>query len=254
MKPNTILEIERRKSVRVFQDREIEKDIKDNILNACIEAPTAGNMSLYSIIDITDQSKKEQLSILCDNQPFIKDGKMVLVFVADSTRWYKMYNNILEDVNTNPTLADYFLGVSDALVAAQNAVVAAEAYGIGSCYIGDIVENYEEIKKLLSLPKFVVPVCMLVFGYPTEQQTERKKPARFDVNDVVYENSYIDHSEKDILHMLEKRLKKSFTDLSNEELKEKAIHMVNRMYSAKQNTPFFKEMVRSLQLMIDEFK
>lgn len=254
MKPNTILEIERRKSVRVFLDKEIEKDVKENILNACIEAPTAGNMCLYSIIDITDSQKKEQLSVLCDNQPFIKDGKIVLVFVADPTRWYKLYNNIIADVNVSPTLADYFLGVSDALIAAQNAVVAAEAYGIGSCYIGDIVENYEEIKKLLSLPKHVVPVCMLVFGYPTVQQTERTKPARFEIKDIVYENSYLDLSKDEVLYILEKRLKKSFSDLNDFELKDKAINMVKRMYNAKQNTPFFEEMIRSLQLMIEEFK
>ena len=254
MKPNTILEIDRRKSIRVFKDRDIEKEIKDNILNSCIEAPTAGNMSLYSIIDITDPVKKEKLSILCDNQPFIKDGKIVLVFVSDSTRWYKMYNNLINNVNANPTIADYFLGVSDALIAAQNAVVAAEAYNIGSCYIGDIVENYEEIRKLLDLPKYVVPACMLVFGYPTSQQVERKKPARFDLKDIVYENSYVDKSINETLDMIKVRLKKTYSEISDQELEEKAMQMVNRMYSAKQNTTFFKEMIRSLKIMIDEFK
>ena len=48
------------------------------------------------------------------------------------------------------------------MIAAQNTVVAAESLGLGSCYIGDILENREYNKKLLSLPDYVVPVGMLV--------------------------------------------------------------------------------------------
>ena len=68
------------------------------------------------------------------------------------------------------------LAVCDALIAAQNAVVAAESLGIGSCYIGDIMENAEVHQMTLQLPKYVFPVAMLVFGYPTDQQKKRKKP------------------------------------------------------------------------------
>lgn len=55
-----------------------------------------------------------------------------------------------------------------AIIAAQNAVVAAESLGLGSCYIGDILENVEIHQELLGLDPFTVPISMLVFGYPTE--------------------------------------------------------------------------------------
>ena len=47
-----------RKSVRVFEDRPIEAEVKQEILSAALQAPTAGNMALYTILDITDKEKE----------------------------------------------------------------------------------------------------------------------------------------------------------------------------------------------------
>ena len=89
---DTLKTIDQRRSTRIFLDKEISKDDKKIIFDAAINAPTAGNMLLYSIIDVTEQEKKNRLSVLCDNQPFIKNGKMVLVFVSNSKKWYDVYN------------------------------------------------------------------------------------------------------------------------------------------------------------------
>lgn len=82
------------------------------------------------------------------------------------------------------------LAVCDAMIAAQNAVTAAESLGIGSCYIGDIMENCEAQRDLLHLPEYVFPVGMVIFGYPTEQQIRRPKPERVDMSYIVHENGY----------------------------------------------------------------
>lgn len=82
-----------RKSVRVFEDKEISPEIKDIILAAAMRAPTGGNCMPYSIIDVTDQSIKDKLAETCDHQPFIAQAKMVLIFCADyhvgteSSKW-----------------------------------------------------------------------------------------------------------------------------------------------------------------------
>ncbi|MEX1329519.1 MAG: nitroreductase family protein [Desulfobacterales bacterium] len=52
----------------------------------------------------------------------------------------------------------------DALIAAQTAVIAAESLGVGSCYIGEIMENYEEHKELFGLPKYVFLISLICFG------------------------------------------------------------------------------------------
>ena len=158
-----------RKSVRVFTDREITPEEKALILQSAAQAPTAGNQQLYTILDITDQAIKDTLVKTCDNQPFIATAKMVLIFCADCKKWYDAFLSAGCEPR-NPGVGDLALAISDATIAAQNAVVAAESLGIGSCYIGDIMENCEAHRELLHLPKYVFPCCMLVFGFPTEQQ------------------------------------------------------------------------------------
>ena len=127
-----------RKSVRAFTDREITSHDRELILRAAMEAPTAGNQQMYTILDITDQKLKDTLAETCDNQPFIAKGKMVLIFCADFQKWYNAF--VAAGINPRkPGAGDFLLAVQDAAIAAQNAVTAAESLGIGSCYIGDIM-------------------------------------------------------------------------------------------------------------------
>lgn len=184
-----IRQLYRRKSTRVFTDQKIEEPVVQEILRAAAMAPTAGNQQLYTIIRVTDPALLDRLAESCDHQPFIAEGKLVLVFCADCLKWYEAYAAAGCDPR-RPGPGDLILAVDDALIAAQNAVVAAESCGIGSCYIGDIMENIEIQRELLGLPEYVFPAAMLVFGYPTAQQTERKKPERADMKYIVHENRY----------------------------------------------------------------
>lgn len=215
-----------RKSVRVFEDKEIAPEIKEAIIGAAMRAPTAGNMMLYSIIDVTDQTIKDKLAETCDHQPFIAQAKMVLVFCADYHRWYRKFKLAgCEDVPA-PELSDLILATNDTVIAAHAACVAAESFGIGSCYIGDVIENFETHKALLHLPAQVAPVSMLVFGYPTEQQKERKQPNRFAKDSIVFENGYRDLSEDELVEMMPN-------------------DRTTALYNRKYISAFAREMVRS---------
>ncbi len=178
-----------RKSVRVYTGQEISKEEKELILTAAAQAPTAGNQLFYTILDITDQKIKDRLAVTCDSQPFIAEAKMVLIFCADCRKWYEAFREAGCDPR-KPDAGDFLIAFSDANIAAQNAVVAAHSLGIGSCYIGDVLERYEEHADLLSLPEYVFPAAMLVFGYPMQQQKDRKKPERTDLKYLVHENGY----------------------------------------------------------------
>ena len=82
------------------------------------------------------------------------------------------------------------LAVTDCAIAAQNAVTAADSLGLGSCYIGDIMERCEFHRELLNLPNYVFPAVMLVIGMPTQQQLEQSKPERCGLKHIVHENAY----------------------------------------------------------------
>ncbi len=239
----TIKEIFERKSVRVFEDKAIEKEKKEIILQSAIQAPTAGNMSLYSILDITDQTIKDRLVITCDNQPFIAKAPLVLVFLADYAKWHTTFTQV-EDVVRKPGSGDLFLAISDTLIAAQNAVVAAESMGIGSCYIGDVLERYEIHKELFKLPKHVVPIAMVVFGYPTQQQKDRIKPSRYTIEDLVYENTYdISKPEKHI----------DMISVRNEKQGDELVQFLKAFCKRKYNSEFSEEMTRSVDEIIKDW-
>lgn len=230
-----------RKSVRVFEDKEITKEEKQLILEAAAMAPTAGNQQLYTILDITDQELKEKLVDTCDHQPFIASAKMVLIFCADCKKWYDAF--LASGCEPRkPGAGDLLLAVNDAVIAAQNAVVAAHSLGIGSCYIGDVMENCEEQRELLQLPKYVFPTAMLVFGYPTQQQLERKKPERVNMKHLVHENGYRSMNAEELEAMFAK-------NAVNREYRDWMQAFCNRKY----NSDFAREMSRSVAEYLKDF-
>ena len=238
-----IRQLHERKSVRVFEDRAIEPEVKQAVLEAAVQAPSAGNMALYTILDITDPEMKQKLSVSCDNQPFIATAPMVLVFCADYRRWYDVFREYVEEVR-KPDMGDLFLAQADTLIAAQNAVVAAHSLGLGSCYIGDITENFELHKELLNLPQYVVPTAMLVLGYPTEQQLSRPKPPRHAVSHLVHENGYSMEKSAAMEDMLKTQQNKSGEEFAD---------WLRRFCKRKWNSEFSREMSRSCTEIVKDW-
>lgn len=230
------------KSVRVFENTPIPFELKREILLCACEAPTAGNQQLYTILDITEQELKAELAVLCDNQDFIATAPVVLIFLADIQKWYDVFT-AAGCSPRKPGVGDLLLAVSDANIAAQNCVVAAESLGIGSCYIGDIMENCELIRELLNLPDYVFPAAMLVFGYPSVQQAQRKKPERCALSDIVCENRYYRKSHE----QLGKMFKKETPGRSFEV-------WARAFYERKYNSDFAKEMNRSVRQYVSQFE
>ncbi|RPH60563.1 MAG: nitroreductase [Chloroflexi bacterium] len=239
----------KRKSVRAYEPREIPAEIKAEILKATLRAPTAGNMTLYSIIEVSDQQIKDRLAVTCDDQPFIAKAPLVWLFLADYQRWYDYFiacgvEQLCSEKNVplrKPEEGDLFLACCDALIAAQNAVIAAESFGIGSCYIGDILEQYETHRDLFNLPPYVFPITLLTFGYPTQQQKEREQTPRFDQKFVVFENQYRRLENAEFDEMFAERAKR---------LPAGAASIGQQMYSRKFGADFSVEMSRSVRAML----
>ena len=237
-----IKQLKKRKSVRAFLDKAISAEEVATILEAAVNAPTAGNQQLYTIINVTDQKLKDALAESCDHQPFIAKAPLVLVFCADCRKWYNAFEKFGCDPR-KPGVGDLMLAVSDTNIAAQNAVVAAHSLGIGSCYIGDIMENAEIQRELLSLPKYVFPAAMLVFGYPTEQQLERQKPPRAPMRYIVHENGYRDMNADELKEMLgEKATAREFEE------------WLDAFCKRKYNSDFSREMTRSVEVFLEDFE
>lgn len=230
-----------RKSVRIFEDRPISPEDRLTILQAACQAPTAGNQQLYTILDITEPALKKRLSVTCDNQPFIADAPFVLLFCADCQKWYDAYR-YAGCTPRHPSAGDLMLAVEDSSLAAQNAVTAAWSLGIGSCYIGDIMEHCELHRELFQLPPYVFPAVMLVLGYPTARQRERTKPARCPLDSIVMENTYR-KMDRDALYQM-------FSHKSGQQSYE---DWMTAFCNRKYNSDFSREMGRSVREYLKEF-
>ena len=234
-----------RKSVRQYEPRQIAPREKDIILQSALQAPTAGNQNLYTILDITDEELKLSLSKYCDNQPFIAKAPLALVFLADCRRWFDSYR--FAGIQARPPEeGDLMIAAADAVIAAQNTVAAAQALGIGSCYIGDILEQEENVRKALNLDKYVFPAAFVVYGYPTNSQKERVKPQRPPLSCIVQENRYRRLSEKEHTAMF----------MEKGEIKDENSFCgyIKAFYGRKYNSDFAKEMNRSAKRYLEHFK
>ena len=194
----TLTLLHQRHSVRAYSDQPITAEERQQILAATFRAPTAGNMMLYSIIEVTDPALKDRLAVTCDNQPFIAKAPLLLLFLADYQRWFDYYTQCgvqsrSQELNLpyrTPQAGDLLLACCDALIAAQTAVIAAESLGIGSCYIGDILEQYETHRELLNLPPYTLPITLLCFGHPQSSQENSRRSSRFAPEYILHQNSY----------------------------------------------------------------
>ena len=110
-------------------------------------------------------------------------------------------------------------------------------WGIGSCYIGDILENYEDNQKLLNLPKYVLPVSMLVLGRPTKQQKKPNKSRNvFKVEDIVFTDTYPDKDTEETREVFKRKL-----NVGDAELKQRLERYSKRKFEAEfrnGNEPF----------------
>jgi nitroreductase len=237
--------------VRAFDDRQVEDEKRKAVVEAALRAPTAGNLSAYTVIEVCEQEKKDRLAVTCDNQPFIARSPLVLLFLADYQRIFDLFRSEgleerLQDEGRelrSPGPGELMLGMSDALIAAQNAVIAAEALGLGSCYIGDILEHYEEHRQLFDLPDYVFPATLLCIGYPKGEYPPAEPTPHCRANAVWHIDRYRRLSKEELGRMYDPVIRRRFP---GGELPGDVDSMGEYIYRRKYDSDFLREMERSL--------
>lgn len=177
-----------RTSVRRYEREAIPEEKMEFIFEAIRNTPTSYNGQQFSVIDISDQTLKEQLYELT-NQKQLKTCNRLLIFLSD-------YNKIsllakkkgIDMPGISNTMDGVIIGVIDASLAMMSAVVAAESVGLGSNCVGYLrTVDPAKVAELLKLPKGVFVVCGLAIGIPREHpDLKPKQPLKA----MVYKNSY----------------------------------------------------------------
>lgn len=246
--------LERRSSTRAFArgDDGVPVPVTDEqraaILHAASRAPTAGAMMMYSIISIRSQETRDRLAELCDHQPMIAKAPWALVFVVDYAKWIDLFEHVGcfepdfvertgKQPRRTPSLGDFAIAAQDAVIAAQNAVVAAEALGLGSCYIGDIVEQAEQVAELLDLPPHTMPLSMLIIGTPVKERPAIAHPVVNLVHEERYRRADAATMDAQVAEM---------DRMFRPHAREAGEHVVD-IYTRKHTSDFMAEMDRSMR-------
>ncbi len=174
------------RSIRAYKPDPIPDEKLTAILYAATRASSSGNMQTYSIIVTRDAQRRARLWELHFRQDMIKQAPVLLTFCVDWNRMVRWCE--LNDANPGyDNFLSFLVGFADALIAAQNAAIAAEHFGLGVCYMGTTLGNPLKLIDFFSLPKRVFPATTLLVGYPDESPSPR---ARLPLDSIVHSESY----------------------------------------------------------------
>lgn len=228
--------INNHRSIRKYKSDPIDQKILNEVLNAGIRASNTGNMQVYSIIVTKDKEIKDKLWEQHFKQNMVKEAPVILTFCADFNRFNKWCNLRNAEPGYDNFLSFYTATV-DSVIAAQNVAIAAEAYGLGICYLGTTNYTADKIVEILELPEGVVPVTTLVLGYPDEQVplTDRL-PQRA----VIHNEKYQDFSDQEINDLYAELESSDFTKQLIEENKTENLAQIftQKRYTKANNIHF----------------
>lgn len=150
--------VEKRRSVRSFLDKPIEKSKIQKILKTSWNAPSAMGTQNYRVYEITDSKKKEKLVKATYDQDYVNNG-LVLVFCSDPKR-----------IKFVGLRGEKLFAIQDATIAAAYAQLAATALGLSSIWVGHFKEK--DVAKIIRTK--LKPVAIISIGYPNEKPQPKK--------------------------------------------------------------------------------
>ena len=147
---NAIDILKKRRSVRVFQNKDIPREILEEIIEVARFSPTARNIQPWEFIITTDAQILKKLSELGNNAKLISEARVCVAVFCSDTPYY----------------------LEDGCSATVNILNAAAALGIGSCWVaGDKKPYCDEVKRLFGVPQELKLVSLIALGYPLDENS-----------------------------------------------------------------------------------
>jgi Nitroreductase len=164
------------RSVRSYSNEPLPEGTLETMIAAAQSAATSSNLQTWSVVAVTDPDRKYRLATLAGDQNQIRRAPLFLVWLADLARIAQAAADRHMPHEGLDYLEMWLVGVIDAALAAQNAVVAAESLGLGTVYIGAIRNHPLEVAAELQLPPLVMPVFGMCVGRPNPARPAAIKP------------------------------------------------------------------------------
>jgi FMN reductase (NADPH) len=166
--------IHRHGSARQYKPDPLPPEIIETLVQAGQRASTSSNLQMTSVVAVTDAAVRSRLSAICGGQAHVAQAPVFLAWCADLNRLDRAcalrgYTQVTEYVE------NFLVAAVDVAIASQNAALAAEALGLGICYIGSIRNDTAAVIELLNLPRLVFPIVGMTVGWPVHAPLVRPR-------------------------------------------------------------------------------
>lgn len=147
--------IKKRRSIRDFTKREIRNDIIDNLIDALIWAPSAGNLQARKFYFVKDEGLKKKIAVAALKQHFLAEAPLVVVGCTDSRISYRYGERGVS-----------LYSIQDVSCSLMGMMLVAHDYGLGSVWVGAFDED--AVSEILKLQKYLRPVAIVAVGYSSK--------------------------------------------------------------------------------------
>lgn len=174
------------RSIRKFKDIPLTVDQVNLLVDVARHTSTSSFMQSYSILSVTDPEKKAKVAQI-GNQNYIAECGHLFIMLADQHRNQLIAEEQNTDTEVLGSFDRFFVAATDAILAAQNIMIAAEAMGLGAVFLGSILNQVDQLIEIFDLPEHVVPVLGIAIGYPDHAPQLKPRLPRALMH---FENSY----------------------------------------------------------------
>ncbi len=164
------------RSARAYLPGALPEGTLELLIAAAQSAPTSSNLQAWSVVAVSDPDRKARLAELAGPNAQINEAPLFLVWIADLARARAIAGQYGVPGDGLDYIESFLLAALDAALAAQNAVVAADSLGLGTCYIGAIRNHPEAVAAELGLPPEAIAVFGLTVGKPDPARASDVKP------------------------------------------------------------------------------
>lgn len=160
-----------RRSIRKYQDKEVGDQVINDLLEAAMAAPSAVKKDPWHFIVIRQRQTLDKMVAFMPNAQMLKQATAAFVVCGDITKAHDQQESYM---------------LQDLSAAVENILLAANAMGIGTCWLGvhPRTDRMNNIRKLFKLPDNIIPMCGIAIGWPAE---ELKARTRFNPDVVHFE-------------------------------------------------------------------
>ncbi|MBQ7690751.1 MAG: nitroreductase family protein [Muribaculaceae bacterium] len=151
-----------RTSIRSWEDKAVPAELVEVLLRAGMAAPTAVNRQPWHFVVL---DKREKIDLLASGRGggMVRKAPLAIVVCGDMT------------LALEGDAREFW--VQDASAATENILLAANAVGLGAVWTGvyPIADRVNQVREALSLNESLVPLCVILVGYPHEHPTPKDK-------------------------------------------------------------------------------